>query len=74
MAMLMSLAMSMSLVMIMSMSSVMTMSTPLAITIDLIVPTQQDRACTICSKQFGVSEMQLHRIKTGENWGYVKEG
>ncbi|MEX6625686.1 HNH endonuclease [Tenacibaculum pacificus] len=26
------------------------------------------------AKQFGVSEMQLHRIKTGENWGYVKEG
>jgi hypothetical protein len=23
------------------------------------------------AKQFGVSEMQLHRIKTGENWGYV---
>ena len=25
------------------------------------------------AKQFGISEMQLHRIKTGENWGYVKE-
>ncbi len=25
------------------------------------------------AKQFGVSEMQLHRIKTGENWGYVTE-
>ncbi len=24
------------------------------------------------AKQFGISEMQLHRIKTGENWGYVK--
>lgn len=24
------------------------------------------------AKQFGVSEMQLHRIKTGENWGHVK--
>jgi hypothetical protein len=24
------------------------------------------------AKRFGVSEMQLHRIKTGENWGYVK--
>ncbi|TXD84160.1 HNH endonuclease [Subsaximicrobium wynnwilliamsii] len=23
------------------------------------------------AKQFGISEMQLHRIKTGENWGYV---
>jgi hypothetical protein len=21
--------------------------------------------------QFGVSEMQLHRIKTGENWGHI---
>jgi hypothetical protein len=26
----------------------------------------------ILSKQFGVSEMQLHRIKTGENWGHIK--
>ncbi len=26
----------------------------------------------IIAKQFGVSEMQLHRIKTGENWGSVK--
>lgn len=26
----------------------------------------------IIAKQFGISEMQLHRIKTGENWGYVK--
>ena len=25
----------------------------------------------VLAKQFGVSEMQLHRIKTGENWGYV---
>jgi hypothetical protein len=24
------------------------------------------------AKQFGISEMQLHRIKTGENWGYIK--
>ena len=23
------------------------------------------------AKQFGISVMQLHRIKTGENWGYV---
>lgn len=27
----------------------------------------------ILAKQFGVSEMQLHRIKTGENWGHVTE-
>lgn len=26
----------------------------------------------IIAKQFGISEMQLHRIKTGENWGWVK--
>ncbi len=24
------------------------------------------------SRQFGVSDMQIHRIKTGENWGHVK--
>jgi hypothetical protein len=24
------------------------------------------------AKQFGVSEMQIRRIKTGENWGYIK--
>lgn len=27
----------------------------------------------IIARQFGVSEMQLHRIKTGENWGHVTE-
>ncbi len=27
----------------------------------------------ILAKQFGISEMQLHRIKTGENWGSVTE-
>jgi hypothetical protein len=26
----------------------------------------------ILAKQFGVSDMQLHRIKTGENWGWLK--
>lgn len=25
------------------------------------------------AKQFGVSEMQLYRIKSGENWGWVSE-
>tara|TARA_R100000935_G_scaffold55682_2_gene85965 strand:+ start:59988 stop:60533 length:546 start_codon:yes stop_codon:yes gene_type:complete len=25
------------------------------------------------AKRFGVSDMQIHRIKTGENWGSVKE-
>lgn len=24
------------------------------------------------AKRFGVSDMQIHRIKTGENWGHVK--
>ena len=24
------------------------------------------------AEQFGVSDMQIHRIKTGENWGHVK--
>lgn len=27
----------------------------------------------IIAKQFGISEMQLYRIKTGENWGSVTE-
>ena len=27
----------------------------------------------IIARQFGISEMQLHRIKTGENWGHVDE-
>lgn len=26
----------------------------------------------IIAKQFGISEMQLYRIKSGENWGHVK--
>lgn len=25
------------------------------------------------AKRFGVSDMQIHRIKTGENWGHLKE-
>lgn len=27
---------------------------------------------TMIAKRFGVSDMQIHRIKTGENWGHVK--
>lgn len=27
----------------------------------------------LIAKQFGISEMQLYRIKTGENWGHVTE-
>jgi DNA-binding Xre family transcriptional regulator len=26
----------------------------------------------IIAKRFGVSEMTLQRIKTGENWGHIK--
>jgi len=26
----------------------------------------------IIAKQFGISEMQLYRIKSGENWGHIK--
>jgi len=25
----------------------------------------------LLAKQFGISEMQVHRIKTGENWGHI---
>ena len=25
----------------------------------------------IIAKQFGISEMQLYRIKSGENWGHI---
>ena len=25
----------------------------------------------LIAKEFGISEMQLHRIKTGENWGHI---
>ncbi|MEO8760407.1 MAG: NUMOD4 domain-containing protein [Bacteroidia bacterium] len=27
---------------------------------------------SLIAKQFGISEMQLYRIKSGENWGHVK--
>ncbi|QVY66469.1 HNH endonuclease [Polaribacter sp. Q13] len=27
---------------------------------------------TMIAKRFGVSDMQIHRIKTGENWGHVE--
>ncbi len=36
----------------------------------LLDPNRKTRM-KMLAKQFGVSEMQLHRIKTGENWGYV---
>ncbi|SFU50245.1 NUMOD4 motif-containing protein [Pustulibacterium marinum] len=36
----------------------------------LLDPNRRTRL-RILAKQFGVSEMQLYRIKTGENWGHV---
>jgi hypothetical protein len=26
----------------------------------------------LIAKEFNISEMQIHRIKTGENWGHIK--
>lgn len=37
----------------------------------LLDPNRKTRL-KILAKQFNVSEMQLHRIKTGENWGHIK--
>lgn len=37
----------------------------------LAKPNQKTRLKMI-AKQFGVSEMQIRRIKSGENWGYIK--
>ncbi|MEZ7495114.1 HNH endonuclease [Leeuwenhoekiella aequorea] len=37
----------------------------------LLDPNRRTRL-KVLAKQFGVSEMQLHRIKTGENWGDLK--
>ena len=37
----------------------------------LINPNRKTRIKMI-AKQFGVSEMQIHRIQTGENWGHIK--
>jgi len=37
----------------------------------LLNPNRKTRM-KILARQFGVTEMQLHRIKTGENWGEVK--
>lgn len=34
-------------------------------------PNQKTRI-KMLAKQFGVSEMQIHRIKSGENWGHIK--
>jgi len=37
----------------------------------LLDPNRKTRI-RILAKQFGVSEMQLYRIKSGENWGHIK--
>jgi predicted DNA binding protein len=37
----------------------------------LLSPNRKTRL-KIIAKQFGVSEMTLHRIRTGENWGHIK--
>ena len=33
---------------------------------------QRKTKLRIIAKQFGISEMQLHRIRKGENWGHIK--
>jgi len=37
----------------------------------LLDPNRKTRL-KILAKQYGVTEMQLYRIKTGENWGHIK--
>jgi len=37
----------------------------------LLDPNRKTRL-KILARQYGVSEMQLYRIKTGENWGHIK--
>jgi hypothetical protein len=37
----------------------------------LLDPNRKTRL-KILAKQFGVTEMQLYRIKSGENWGHIK--
>ncbi len=37
----------------------------------LVNPNRKTRL-RIIAKQFGISEMQLYRIKSGENWEYIK--
>lgn len=32
----------------------------------------QNTRIKMLAKQFGISEMQVHRIKRGENWGHIK--
>jgi len=37
-----------------------------------IADPQRKTRLKIIARQFGISEIQLHRIKRGENWGHVK--
>ncbi|NIJ43827.1 hypothetical protein FHR24_000266 [Wenyingzhuangia heitensis] len=37
-----------------------------------LASTKSSTRLKMIAKQFGVSDMQIHRIKTGENWGHVK--
>lgn len=37
-----------------------------------LASTKSKTRLKMIAKQFGVSDMQIHRIKTGENWGHVK--
>lgn len=36
-----------------------------------LASTKSKTRLRMIAKQFGVSDMQIHRIKTGENWGHV---
>ena len=36
-----------------------------------LASTKSKTRLKMIAKQFGVSDMQIHRIKTGENWGHV---
>jgi DNA invertase Pin-like site-specific DNA recombinase len=47
-------------------------STAVIRTKKLILNPYQKTRLKIIAKQFGISEMQLYRIKTGENWGHIQ--
>jgi LysM repeat protein len=32
---------------------------------------QAGKTLSVIAKKYGVSDMQIHRIKTGENWGSI---
>jgi hypothetical protein len=49
----------------------LTVSNVILIKKKLADPNRKTRLKMI-AKQFGISEMQLYRIKTGENWGHIK--